>query len=163
MAAELASNTTTSRTTMAAAVKARNSSRGCWAQLKITIGMAVNRSRTWFVSKMAKSDPRKPVTAPTRRRGAASPRARASASTVPVRMPGAAYGRTWPRTTSQRVAPTPKPASRMLSGTARMASAPVMMTMGRTRTARVMPAAMMVRPPVKLPSALTKTAKPRIP
>ena len=49
---------------------------------------------------------RKPVTAPTRISGAASPAARASEITVPVRMPGAADGSTWLRTVSQRVAPT---------------------------------------------------------
>ena len=48
-----------------------------------------------------------PVTAPTMRSGAVSPSARAIARTDPVRTPGAAYGRTWLRTTSQRVAPTP--------------------------------------------------------
>ena len=50
---------------------------------------------------------RKPVTAPTRISGAVSPNARAIARMTPVSTPGAAYGSTWLRTTSHRVAPTP--------------------------------------------------------
>ena len=58
---------------------------------------------------------KKPVTAPTTRSGAVSPNALARVRMVPVRIPGAAEGRTWLLMTSHRVAPTPKPASRMLS------------------------------------------------
>jgi len=47
------------------------------------------------------------VIAPMRMSGAASPSARASDRTVPVRMPGAAYGRTWSRMTYHFEAPTP--------------------------------------------------------
>ena len=54
--------------------------------------------------------------------GAVSPSARASARIEPVKIPGAAFGSTWLRTTSQRVAPTPYAPSRMLLGTARSAS-----------------------------------------
>ena len=45
--------------------------------------------------------------APTRMMGAASPSALAVESIVPVRMPGAATGRTWWRIISHFVAPTP--------------------------------------------------------
>ena len=50
---------------------------------------------------------RNPVTAPTSSSGAVSPNARAMARMRPVNTPGAAYGSTWLRTTSHRVAPTP--------------------------------------------------------
>ena len=45
-------------------------------------------------------------------------------------------------------APTPNPASRKLPGTARIASAEVMMTMGNTKMAIVSPAVISVGPPV---------------
>ena len=66
--------------------------------------------------------------------------------------------------TSHFVAPTPKPASRMLAGTARSASAAVMMTMGSTTTASVSPPAM-TRPAAgeARPATITKTARPSSP
>ena len=66
-----------------------------------------------------------------------------------MNMPGAAYGSTWLRMTSHRVAPTPYAASRMPFGTARSASIVMMMTNGITRTASVSPPAM-IAPPVDL-------------
>ena len=60
--------------------------------------------------------------------------------------PGAAYGSTWLRTTSHRVAPTPYAASRMPFGTARSASIVMMMTNGITSTDSVSPPAMMLSP-----------------
>jgi hypothetical protein len=78
-------------------------------------------------------------------------------------MPGAAYGSTWSRVVSQRVPPTPKPASRRPDGTARTDSAVVMMMMGNTRMASVMPAEMTLRPPVSQSRPLTKTTSPRMP
>ena len=89
--------------------------------------------------------------------------ARAIDRIVPVKMPGAAYGRTWLRTTSHRVAPTPNAASRMAPGTARSASAEVMITIGSTRIAIVRPPDSRLRPPVKSASATTKIARPRSP
>ena len=53
------------------------------------------------------ADEKYPVTAPTSSSGAVSPNARASARIAPVKIPGAAFGSTCDRTTSQRVAPTP--------------------------------------------------------
>ena len=79
---------------------------------------------------------------------------------VPVRMPGAAYGRTWLRMVSQRVAPTPKAASRIEIGTARSASDAVITTIGSTTTASVSPPATRILP---IPSNVTKTASPSRP
>ena len=61
---------------------------------EITIGIAVNlpcrrSTRLWPFTSASR-----PVMAPIRISGAASPSARATASIVPVRMPGAAYGST---------------------------------------------------------------------
>ena len=98
--------------------------------------------------------------APTIRSGAVSPKARASVRMVPVRIPGAAYGTTWLRTISQRVAPTPKAASRMLFGTARSASEVVITAIGRTSTASVRPPAISDLP---RPSVLTNSASPSSP
>ena len=98
-----------------------------------------------------------PVATPITSSGAVSPKARARVRTVPVRIPGAAAGSTWFRITSQRVAPTPNPASRMLFGTARSASAAVMITIGSTSTASVIPAAMMFFPLVDPPSPIPFT------
>ena len=62
----------------------------------------------WRVSrKLCFPVARNPVTAPTSSSGAVSPNARAIARMAPVSTPGAAYGSTWLRTTSHRVAPTP--------------------------------------------------------
>jgi len=99
---------TTSRITMAAAVRARKSDWGFVAQLKMSVGIEVY---PWSV-RICSANPadpaeKKPVTAPTSSSGAVSPRARARVSTVPVKIPGAAEGMTWLRTTSHRVAPTP--------------------------------------------------------
>ena len=56
-----------------------------------------------------------------------------------MKIPGAAYGSTWLRTTSHRVAPTPYAPSRIPRGTARSASIVIRITMGITRTASVRP------------------------
>ena len=98
--------------------------------------------------------------APAVSSGAVSPNARASERIVPVRIPGAAYGTTWLRTVSQRVAPTPKAASRMLFGTARSASDVVITAIGRTSTASVSPPAISDLP---RPSVLTNIASPSRP
>ncbi len=75
---------------MAAAVSVRKPSWGLPAHEVITMGMAVNRSCRADTSSTDGFEPRRLVTAPTRISGAASPSARASDSTVPVRIPGAA-------------------------------------------------------------------------
>ena len=60
-----------------------------------------------LVSERVLTEANRPVIAPMRISGAASPRALARESMVPVRMPGAAYGKTWSRVTSHLEAPTP--------------------------------------------------------
>ena len=90
------------------------------------------------------------------------------ARTEPVRIPGAALGRTWLRMTSQCVAPTPNPPSRMPLGTERSASCVVMMMIGSTISAMVSPPASRLWPftvpgPVTGLSSFTKTANPKIP
>ncbi len=98
---------TTSRTTMAAAVNALNSCWGKRAQPKMMVGSEVygpvRRSRTDALA----GEPKPAAAAPTSSSGAVSPNARASVRMMPVRMPGAAYGRTWDQVTSHLVAPTP--------------------------------------------------------
>ena len=146
-----------SSTTMAAEVESPNALRDFRDHVKMMAGRAVYSP--WRVS----TNPRLPVAKnvgapPIRRSGAASPRARPSARMVPVSTPGAAYGSTWLLVTSHRVAPTPNPASRMPRGTARIASAEVMMTMGRTRMAMVRPPLMRLRPPVTPLRSCTKMA-----
>ena len=51
----------------------------------------------------------------------------------------------------------------MLPGTARSASAEVMITIGSTSTASVRPPAMIDRPPVTPPMAFTKIERPSSP
>ena len=88
-----ATNTIANITTMAADVDDRQSTPGRPDQVEITIGRAVNRScrlEGRYDSPVVK----KPVVAPTKISGAASPRARATDRTTPVRIPGAAYGST---------------------------------------------------------------------
>src|SRR6056297_3850677 len=101
-----------------------------------------------------------PVAAPTSRIGAASPAARASDSTTPVRMPGAAAGSTWLRVVSHLVAPTPNAPSRTLYGTARSDSEAVMITMGNTSADNARPPAQTVRP---RPKNWTNRARPSRP
>src|SRR4029450_1012493 len=98
---------------MAAAVSCLKSSPGNLDQLKMIVGSVVYgpRSRSIGVPDETK---KKPVIAPTRIRGAVSPMARAIERTVPVRIPGVAYGSTWLLTTCHFVAPTAEPASRGL-------------------------------------------------
>ncbi len=108
---------------------------------------------------------KEPRTAPATMSGAVSPRARESARTVPVRIPGEAAGINSLRTTCQCDAPIPKPASRIVLGTARSASLVVMITIGRTTTIRVSEPEIRLRP---LPTpraarAATNTLRPRSP
>ena len=90
-----------------------------------------------------------------------------------MRIPGTAEGSTRRRVTCHFVPPAPYPPSRRLVGTARIASAEVMITIGRTRIAIVSPPETTVLPPVRfargvvvavgLPTSRTKTARPSRP
>ena len=93
-----------------------------------------------------------------------------------MRIPGIATGSTWLRTICHRVAPSPRAAFRSELGTAVSASWALMITTGRVRRPRVMPAERIVRPlsdgagpAVKIApdvtgsSARTRIAKPSIP
>ncbi len=96
---------------------------------------------------------------------------------VPVRIPGIAFGRTWLHTVCQRVAPSPKAASRSEFGTALIASCELMIIRGRMSKPKVRPAEMIVRPLAVVESvrpkiaatceglqnACTNTARPRMP
>ena len=93
IAAAFAVNNTTKSTTIAAAVSDRNSAPGCRTQENTVTGSAVY-GPVARSNKPAEPAEKKPVAAPTRSSGAVSPKARASVSTVPVRMPGAAEGST---------------------------------------------------------------------
>ena len=88
----LAAITTTSRTNMAAAVAEFQSpmNAGFFASCVIISGIAVNLSPNCSSSSSELLGPSDPRTPPMRIRGAASPRALASDSKVPVNIPGAA-------------------------------------------------------------------------
>ena len=86
------------------------------AQSKIWIGSAVKLSFALDGTNVMN------VAAPIVTSGAVSPIAREIARMIPVRIPPAALGTTTPRIVCQRVAPSPKLASRRLLGTARSAS-----------------------------------------
>src|SRR5690606_33646307 len=96
MASEFTSRTNTSMAMIVAeALPTLNSSSGCLAQVVTMVGRATNRSPRWPGSTTLptlRPAPwlKKPVTAPTTMRGAASPTARAIDSRAPVKMPGAA-------------------------------------------------------------------------
>ena len=99
-------------------------------------------------------------TAPRTRSGAASPAVRVKAAQLPVTIPGAAAGSTWPRTTCHRVAPRLYAASRNPRGTARMAARDVTITVGRASAASVQPPASRLGP---MPMPRTKSASPATP
>ena len=105
------------------------------------------------------------MAAPTRIKGAVSPMALDSERIVPVMIPGRAAGRTWSRTTCQRVAPRARAALRSEFGTVRRASCEAMTTIGRTRSESVRPPAQSVGPRANRlqPKASRKAARPRRP
>src|SRR5690606_16284789 len=145
---------TARRTRLAAAARAWNAGCGREIQLKIWIGSTVNESVNRSGTKGTNA------TAPTRSSGAASPTARESARIVPVRIPGSASGRTWPRTVCHRVAPSAYAPDRIEFGTARIASWDAMMMTGRIRSVSVNAPEITLRPSAR---ARTKSASPRIP
>lgn len=131
-----------------------NVSCGRAVQLKICMGSAVNSS-IGLSGKKATN-----VRAPIMIRGAVSPIARDSARMIPVKMPGSAEGRTWARTTCQRVAPSAKAANRKEFGTDRIASFAAIIITGSMSKDMVKAPAMTLRP---RPKNRTKMASPRIP
>ena len=68
---------------------------GFFASCVIMSGIAVNRSPNCSSSNRELLGPKEPRTPPPKINGAASPNARARDKSVPVKIPGAAYGRTW--------------------------------------------------------------------
>src|SRR5690606_18427849 len=96
IAIELINRTNTSIARIVAeALASRKPGSGCLAQVVTMVGRATNRSpRRPGSSTLARSNPapwvKNPVTEPTTMRGAASPTARATDSSAPVMMPGAA-------------------------------------------------------------------------
>ena len=104
------------------------------------MGMAVNCEKG-LVGSVSKK-----VAAPTTISGAVSPTARDTDKIVPVMMPGRAAGKTCRQIVCQRVAPNPYDASRIVYGTARMASCELMMMIGNINSTSVNPAETSVRP-----------------
>ena len=76
---------------------------------------------------------------PIIKRGAVSPRAWAIPMMVPVNMPGIASGKTWCVMVCIFDAPTPRAASRMLGGTARIEAREEIMMVGNVIKAKTMP------------------------
>ena len=84
-----------------------------------------------------------PITMAT---ASASPSARASPRIIPVKIPLLAAGRTTWAMVSQRVAPRPYEASRQDLGTAAIASAAIVVMVGKIMIARTIPAASTEKP-----------------